>query len=463
MLHIIIDREGNLLKIEGIELYKDQISIALEVIELYKNGEITLEELLEDCPEVKITDKFHEKNPSPKAKKSLQVKIDKEGNILAKEGRELYEGQISSTLEVIELYKNGEITLEELLEDCPEVKITDEFHTKKIPTETTTSTKQQRTGKLYALGDIHGKWEAYHTAIEMTSSQDRVIILGDVIDRGRDGIKILQDIMQRENVEFILGNHEFMMLEALNVVRKYNLNLDDCINVLAPYYQFMSRLKEMKPEYIDKATKKLEEVGVKQGLFDIQGRIKQQGESYNQEDLEKIGTWLLSANCGTPTCISFLQLPEEEQNQIYDYLCNSYVMLCEETKDQDILFVHAQPSQDLNLIKKLHTNHSGVKYNEISREDVFPMVWNRREKDGEDSYVKCKKEGLLTICGHEPEHANIKQNWDNGYICIDAGSGHGGRVALYDVENDDLELIMEDGTIDKNLTDTRDSDLMEEL
>ena len=196
MLHIIIDREGNLLKIEGIELYKDQISIALEVIELYKNGEITLEELLEDCPEVKITDKFHEKNPSPKAKKSLQVKIDKEGNILAKEGRELYEGQISSTLEVIELYKNGEITLEELLEDCPEVKITDKFHTKKIPTETTTSTKQRRTGKLYALGDIHGKWEAYHTAIEMTSSQDRVIILGDVIDRGRDGIKILQDIMQ---------------------------------------------------------------------------------------------------------------------------------------------------------------------------------------------------------------------------------------------------------------------------
>lgn len=48
MLHIIIDREGNLLKIEGIELYKDQISIALEVIELYKNGEITLEELLEE-------------------------------------------------------------------------------------------------------------------------------------------------------------------------------------------------------------------------------------------------------------------------------------------------------------------------------------------------------------------------------------------------------------------------------
>ena len=38
---------------------------------------------------------------------------------------------------------------------------------------------------------------------------DTLYILGDVIDRGPDGVKILQDMMARPNVVPILGNHEF--------------------------------------------------------------------------------------------------------------------------------------------------------------------------------------------------------------------------------------------------------------
>ena len=39
--------------------------------------------------------------------------------------------------------------------------------------------------------------------------RDTLYVLGDVIDRGPDGIKILQDMMLRPNVFPLLGNHEF--------------------------------------------------------------------------------------------------------------------------------------------------------------------------------------------------------------------------------------------------------------
>ena len=50
--------------------------------------------------------------------------------------------------------------------------------------------------------------------INLTDS-DTLYILGDVIDRGEDGIKILLDMMCRPNVLPILGNHEHMAYPVL--------------------------------------------------------------------------------------------------------------------------------------------------------------------------------------------------------------------------------------------------------
>ena len=46
------------------------------------------------------------------------------------------------------------------------------------------------------------------------SDNDRLYIIGDVIDRDSDGIQILQDIMTRQNIVMTLGNHEEMNLSA---------------------------------------------------------------------------------------------------------------------------------------------------------------------------------------------------------------------------------------------------------
>lgn len=45
--------------------------------------------------------------------------------------------------------------------------------------------------------------------------EDTLYILGDVIDRFPDGIKMIRQFMKMPNVKMLLGNHEHMMLEAL--------------------------------------------------------------------------------------------------------------------------------------------------------------------------------------------------------------------------------------------------------
>lgn len=70
---------------------------------------------------------------------------------------------------------------------------------------------------IYICTDIHGLYDRYEKLLEKLNLQDQDVlyVLGDMIDRGPDGIKILQDMMKRKNIVPFLGNHEHMMLMYL--------------------------------------------------------------------------------------------------------------------------------------------------------------------------------------------------------------------------------------------------------
>lgn len=70
---------------------------------------------------------------------------------------------------------------------------------------------------IYVTSDIHGNMERYRSLMSKIDLKpdDTLYILGDVIDRHPDGIKILLEIMDSENIKMLLGNHEYMMLNAL--------------------------------------------------------------------------------------------------------------------------------------------------------------------------------------------------------------------------------------------------------
>lgn len=70
---------------------------------------------------------------------------------------------------------------------------------------------------IYVTSDLHGyPLEKFREMLSMVgfSDDDFCFVLGDVIDRGEDGIKILRWMMSQPNMELILGNHEAMMLSC---------------------------------------------------------------------------------------------------------------------------------------------------------------------------------------------------------------------------------------------------------
>ncbi|MBD5472825.1 MAG: fructose-bisphosphatase class III [Lachnospiraceae bacterium] len=69
----------------------------------------------------------------------------------------------------------------------------------------------------YVISDIHGNFDKYEGMLKLIqlSDEDELYVIGDVIDRGLDGVKILRDIMERPNVHMLLGNHELMAVEAI--------------------------------------------------------------------------------------------------------------------------------------------------------------------------------------------------------------------------------------------------------
>lgn len=75
---------------------------------------------------------------------------------------------------------------------------------------------------VYVMSDIHGHYDKYIEALNRINftKEDTLYIIGDMLDRGEDGIKILQDIMGKENIVPLLGNHEYMALQIFKVLIK---------------------------------------------------------------------------------------------------------------------------------------------------------------------------------------------------------------------------------------------------
>jgi serine/threonine protein phosphatase 1 len=69
----------------------------------------------------------------------------------------------------------------------------------------------------YVVSDIHGQYSAFLALLDLIgfSSRDRLCVLGDAVDRGPDGIAVLQHIMRAKNTSMILGNHESMMFDSI--------------------------------------------------------------------------------------------------------------------------------------------------------------------------------------------------------------------------------------------------------
>ena len=82
---------------------------------------------------------------------------------------------------------------------------------------------------IYVMSDLHGCYEKYKGMLDKIhfSEDDTLYILGDIVDRGDSGIKILLDMMQRKNIIPLLGNHDYTAKKLLELLFLENQNYDE--------------------------------------------------------------------------------------------------------------------------------------------------------------------------------------------------------------------------------------------
>jgi serine/threonine protein phosphatase 1 len=110
--------------------------------------------------------------------------------------------------------------------------------------------------RLIALGDIHGCIHALDTVLEaiQPTVEDRIVILGDFIDTGRDTKSVIERLLQLQdefNVIVIRGNHEEMLLAALEQPElRYHWEELGGLATLHSY-EFMADLEVIPAAHID--------------------------------------------------------------------------------------------------------------------------------------------------------------------------------------------------------------------
>ena len=83
--------------------------------------------------------------------------------------------------------------------------------------------------RIYAIGDVHGSYKELRSVLGLIenhveklpkAASTHIILLGDLIDRGPDSAKVLEYLYklqrQTKNVVVLMGNHEELMLRALD-------------------------------------------------------------------------------------------------------------------------------------------------------------------------------------------------------------------------------------------------------
>jgi len=70
---------------------------------------------------------------------------------------------------------------------------------------------------IYVMSDLHGCYDKFQKILKVIhfSAEDTLYVLGDVLDRGPEGFKLLLNLAERSNGVCLMGNHELAALTAI--------------------------------------------------------------------------------------------------------------------------------------------------------------------------------------------------------------------------------------------------------
>jgi serine/threonine protein phosphatase 1 len=116
-------------------------------------------------------------------------------------------------------------------------------------------------GKIFAIGDIHGVYSKLRdllARLPYKPGRDRLVFLGDYLDRGPDSAKVLDLLCELKSYDpdiiALLGNHEYLLLEYYRsgdpILLPYlrAMGLDATLNSYGPRSGFNLQTLNFLPE-----------------------------------------------------------------------------------------------------------------------------------------------------------------------------------------------------------------------
>lgn len=316
------------------------------------------------------------------------------------------------------------------------------------------------TPKKYVLGDVHGFYGSYIEAMRSMTSFDTCYINGDVIDRGEDGIKILEDVIRRTKyqnsgprVKFLIGNHEMQMAKCIDIIENYGLDFYDIANYIEVgrwvYFRntTLSDNKVLQGK-INRAPYEEKEYKSNLEILKVQERRLQNAKEYaskshkgvTESDARLLYIWT-TLNGGLPTLRGYLNLPDSRKEVIRSFLDESAVMLKTSVLDKKVVIAHASPSMGEDLIQQFEQHpECNMKYKEIKNSwNLIQEILEKR--DNRAAVEMWGKAGYKVIYGHTPQKGEIYRD-ETGYgVNIDAGCGHGRKLALYCLDDERVQYF----------------------
>lgn len=232
----------------------------------------------------------------------------------------------------------------------------------------------------YIISDIHGCFEQYQKLLEKIkfSPKDKLYVLGDAVDRGPEPIKVLQDMMKRPNIIFILGNHDFIM------------------------YRLMKKLSEIIPE-------------------------ENHDKHLTAEFILDYNLWFQDG--GWITAKQFTKLEYSEKMRILDYLADASLYEIIKNNGKEYRLVHAG-------LENFEPDKGLYEY------DLYDFLeertdYTKRYYPKENIFLVTGHTPTVCIKGWEKPEVYRK----NGHIAIDCACVTGGHLAAFCVETENVFYV----------------------
>lgn len=130
----------------------------------------------------------------------------------------------------------------------------------------------------YCIADVHGQYDLFCRLMDRIdfADGDRLYVMGDTVDKGPDGVKLLKLMLSLPGVFHIVGNHEHVFLDYYRNLMRESEDYDAVLGKLRAYFSDGRLLDrdtvdalESLPYYID--TERF--IGVHAGLGVRDGRL----------------------------------------------------------------------------------------------------------------------------------------------------------------------------------------------